>query len=90
MVDLIVLASVVIAFGLVSRRLGGTVLAAPIALEVAGMVFGPAGLNLVGFELDGHTMLLLGGVALAAALFIDAASIDLSAPDSAKLADEVR
>jgi sodium/hydrogen antiporter len=79
MVDFIVLASVVFAFGLVSRRLEGTVLTAPIVFVVAGIVFGPAGLGLVGFELDGHTVLLLGEIALAIVLFTDASSINLSA-----------
>ena len=79
MVDLIVLAIVVFAFGLVSRRLEGTVLTAPIVFVVAGIVFGPAGLGVVRFELDGHTVLLLGEIALAIVLFTDASSIDLSA-----------
>jgi sodium/hydrogen antiporter len=78
-VDLIVLALVLFAFGLVSRRLEGTVLTAPIVFVVAGIVFGPAGLGLVGFELDGHTVLLLGEIALAIVLFTDASSINLSA-----------
>jgi NhaP-type Na+/H+ or K+/H+ antiporter len=78
-VDLIVLAIVVFAFGPVSRRLEGTVLTAPIVFVVAGIVFGPAGLGVVRFELDGHTVLLLGEIALAIVLFTDASSIDLSA-----------
>jgi Kef-type K+ transport system membrane component KefB len=44
MVDLIVLACVVFAFGIVSRRLEGTVLTAPIVFVLAGVVLGPAGL----------------------------------------------
>jgi hypothetical protein len=79
MVDLIVLAIVVFAFGLVSRRLEGTVLTAPIVFVVAGIVFGPTGLGVVRFELDGHTVLLLGEIALAIVLFTDASSINLSA-----------
>jgi hypothetical protein len=47
-------------------------------------------LGLVGFELDGHTVLLLGEIALALVLFTDAASINLSALGSAKLADETQ
>jgi hypothetical protein len=72
-VDLIVRASVVFAFGLVSRRLEGTVLTAPIAFVMAGI-----------------TVLLLGEIALALVLFTDAASINLSALGSAKLADETQ
>src|SRR5215218_6620620 len=78
-VDLMVLAAVVFAFGLVSRRLEGTVLTAPIVFVVAGFVLGPAGLGLVGFELDDHTVLLVGEIALAIVLFTDAASTKLSA-----------
>ena len=79
MVDLMVLAAVVFAFGLVSRRLEGTVLTAPIVFVVAGFVLGPWGLGLVEFELDSHTVLLVGEIALAIVLFTDAASTNLSA-----------
>src|SRR5215208_2976972 len=60
-VDLTVLAAVVFAFGLVSGRLEGTVLTAPIVFVVAGFVLGPWGLGLVEFDLDDHTVLLVGG-----------------------------
>jgi sodium/hydrogen antiporter len=78
MVDLVVLAAVVFAFGLVSRRLEGTVLTAPLVFVAAGVVLGPAGLCLVEFKLDEHTVLLLGEIALAIVLFTDAASTNLS------------
>jgi NhaP-type Na+/H+ or K+/H+ antiporter len=78
-IDLAVLASVVFAFGLVSRRLEGTLLTGPMVFVAAGVVFGPAGLGLVEFELDEHTVLLLGEIALALVLFTDAARINLSA-----------
>ena len=79
MVDFIVLASAVFAFGLVSRRLEGTILTAPIVFVAAGMVLGPAGFGLVEFGLDEHTVLLVGEIALALVLFTDAARINLSA-----------
>ena len=79
MVDLIVLACVVFAFGIVSRRLEGTVLTAPIVFVLAGVVLGPAGLGLVEMGLDDHAVLLLGEIALALVLFTDAARTDLSA-----------
>jgi NhaP-type Na+/H+ or K+/H+ antiporter len=78
-VDLVVLAIVVFAFGLVSRRLDGTILTAPIVFVAAGVILGPGGLGLVEFELDDHTVLLLGEVALALVLFTDAARTNLSA-----------
>jgi sodium/hydrogen antiporter len=77
-VDLMVLAAVVFAFGLVSRRLEGSVLTAPILFVVAGFVLGPAGLGLVEFQLDSHTVLLVGEISLAIVLFTDAASTNLS------------
>jgi sodium/hydrogen antiporter len=77
-VDLVVLATVVFAFGLVSRRLEGTVLTAPLLFVAAGVVLGPAGLALVEFELDDHTVLLLAEIALAIVLFTDAARTNLS------------
>jgi len=79
LVDLAVLAAVIFGFGLVSRRLEGTILTAPIVFVAAGIVLGPAGLGLVGFELEGHTVLLLGEIALALVLFTDAANVNLSA-----------
>ena len=79
MVDLMVLAAVVFLFGLVSRRLDGTVLTAPLVFVAAGVILGPTGLGLVEFGLDEHAVLLLGEIALAIVLFTDAAGINLSA-----------
>ena len=79
MTDLLVLAVVVFVFGLVSRRLEGTVLTAPIVFVVAGAFLGPAVLGLVEFGLDETTVLLLGEIALAIVLFTDAARINFSA-----------
>jgi NhaP-type Na+/H+ or K+/H+ antiporter len=77
-VDLVVLAVVIFAFGLVSRRLEGTVLTAPIVFVVAGAILGSGGLGLVEIGLDDHAVLLVGEFALALVLFTDAASINLS------------
>src|SRR5215211_1299227 len=73
-----VLATVVFAFGLLSRRLEGTVLTAPLVFVAAGFVLGPAGLGVAEFALDEHTVLLLGEIALAIVLFTDAARTNLS------------
>jgi NhaP-type Na+/H+ or K+/H+ antiporter len=78
-VDLAVLASVIFLFGLVSRRLEGTVLTAPLVFVAAGVILGPAGLALVELKLDDHSVLLLGEIALAIVLFTDAARTNLSA-----------
>jgi sodium/hydrogen antiporter len=77
-IELMVLAAVVFVFGLVSRRLEGTVLTAPLAFVAAGVILGPSGLGLVEFGLDEHTVLLLGEIALAIVLFADAAGTNLS------------
>src|SRR5215217_1298129 len=77
-VDVLVLAAVVFAFGLVSRQLEGTILTAPIFFVVAGAILGPAGLALLEFNLDDHTVLLVSEIALSLVLFTDAASINLS------------
>jgi len=77
-VDLVVLALVIFAFGLVSRLVEGTVLTAPLVFVVAGATLGPGGLGLVEFGLDDHTVLLVGEIALAIVLFTAAASINLS------------
>ena len=79
MIDLLVLAAVVFAFGLVSRRLEGTLLTAPLVFVAAGVVLGPAGFGLAEFALDEHTVLLLGEIALAIVLFTDAARTNLRA-----------
>ena len=79
MIDLLVLAAVVFAFGLVSRRLEGTLLTAPLVFVAAGVVLGPAGFGLAEFALDEHTVLLLGEIALANVLFTDAARTNLRA-----------
>jgi sodium/hydrogen antiporter len=77
-IDLLVLAAVVFAFSLVSRRLEGTVLTAPLLFVAAGVILGPAGLGLAEFALDEHTVLLLGEITLAIVLFTDAAQTNLS------------
>ena len=74
-----VLAAIVFLFGLVSRRLEGTVLTAPLVFVAAGVILGPAGLGVAEFGLDEHTVLLLGEIALAIVLFTDAARTNLSA-----------
>ncbi|HEX5847862.1 MAG TPA: hypothetical protein VFY59_01595 [Rubrobacter sp.] len=47
MVDLIVLACVVFAFAIVSRRLEGTIITAPIVFVLAGVLLGSSGLDVV-------------------------------------------
>jgi NhaP-type Na+/H+ or K+/H+ antiporter len=78
-IDLLVLAAAVFAFGLISRRLEGTILTAPLAFVAAGVVLGPAGFGVAEFALDEHAVLLLSEIALAVVLFTDAAQTNLRA-----------
>ena len=79
MIDLLVLAVAVFAFGLISRRLEGTIITAPLVFVAAGVVLGPAVFGIAEFALDEHAVLLLGEIALAIVLFTDAAQTNLRA-----------
>jgi NhaP-type Na+/H+ or K+/H+ antiporter len=76
MSDLGVIAAVVLAYALVSRRLERTVITAPMVFVVAGMLLGPDLLDIVGLELTSGTGLILAELTLVIVLFSDAARID--------------
>jgi sodium/hydrogen antiporter len=75
--DLAVLAAVVVAYALVSRRLEATVVTAPLVFVAAGVVAGPEVLGLSSGEISHGAGLVVAEVALAFVLFSDAARIDL-------------
>src|SRR5215217_7172407 len=79
MIGLAVLLAVVFLYGLISRRLEGSVITAPMSFVAAGMVLGPAALGLVNFDLENETVLLVAEFALALLLFTDATRVDLRA-----------
>ena len=79
MTGLAVLLAVVFLYGLVSRRLEGSVVTAPMSFVAAGVVLGPAALGLVEFDLENETVLLVAEFALALLLFTDATRVDLRA-----------
>jgi sodium/hydrogen antiporter len=79
MIGLAVLLAVVFLYGLISRRLEGSVVTAPMTFVAAGMVLGPAALGLVNFDLENETVLLVAEFALALLLFTDATRVDLRA-----------
>lgn len=79
MTGLAVLLAVVFLYGLISRRLEGSVVTAPMTFVAAGMVLGPAALGLVNFDLENETVLLVAEFALALLLFTDATRVDLRA-----------
>ncbi len=72
------LAVVVIAYGLVSRRLEASSVTAPMVFVLAGILVGPDLLGIVSVDLSGGTPLLFAELTLAFVLFGDAARIGVS------------
>jgi NhaP-type Na+/H+ or K+/H+ antiporter len=66
-----------IAYGLVSRKLEGSVLTGPMLFTAFGLVAGPAFLGIVPLQIDNQSVHLLAEVTLILVLFSDAANIDL-------------
>lgn len=79
MADIGILATVLLAYSLVSRRLERMAVTAPMVFVAAGMLLGPGALDLIELELTSETGLLVAEVALVIVLFADAARIDLRA-----------
>jgi NhaP-type Na+/H+ or K+/H+ antiporter len=77
MTDLAVLAAVVLAYALVSHRLEGSIISAPLVFVAVGIVAGPAVLSLSSGEIVDGAGLVLAEVALAFLLFSDAARTGL-------------
>lgn len=74
---LVSFASVLFLFSLVSRRIKSTLITAPMVFLSAGLLFGPAGLDIVSVEFESSTVLLIAEVALVFTLFSDASRINL-------------
>ncbi len=68
---------VLIAYGLVSRKLEGSVLTGPMLFTAFGLVAGPALFGIVPLQIDNQAVHLLAEVTLILVLFSDAANIDL-------------
>ncbi len=64
-------------FGLVSRKLEGSVLTGPMIFATLGLLFGPAVFDLVPVGITNTTFHILAEITLVLVLFSDAASIDL-------------
>jgi NhaP-type Na+/H+ or K+/H+ antiporter len=67
----------VLAFGLVSRRLEGTFVTAPLVFVLFGLAIGPGGFGLAEIDLDHGVIHLIAELTLILVLFSDAARIDL-------------
>jgi NhaP-type Na+/H+ or K+/H+ antiporter len=77
-VALLTIAIALIAYGLISGKLQGSVLTGPLLFTVFGLVFGPSVLGLMPMQLSNESLYLLAEVTLILVLFSDAASIDLA------------
>lgn len=64
------------AFSLVSRKISGTVVTAPMIFVTAGMLLSPEGLNLIEFSEGSGFVLMVAEVALVLTLFADASRIE--------------
>ena len=78
MADIGILAAVVLAYALVSGRLKGTVVTAPMVFVLAGLALGPAGIGAVSFDLESEVVLAIAEITLVVLLFTDASRIDLA------------
>lgn len=66
-----------IAYGLISRRIEGSVLTGPILFSVFGLIAGPAVLGFIPLQISNEALHLLAEVTLILVLFSDASGIDL-------------
>jgi NhaP-type Na+/H+ or K+/H+ antiporter len=74
---LLTIALALIAYGLVSRRLDGSILTGPLLFSLFGLLAGPAFVGLIEMQGSNQALQLLAEVTLILVLFSDAASIDL-------------
>ncbi len=74
--DIALVALAVVLFALISRRIGPTVISAPMVFVAAGLVSGPEVLDLVDLGLELGAVDILGEATLAILLFSDASRID--------------
>jgi NhaP-type Na+/H+ or K+/H+ antiporter len=77
MEDLGVLAAVLLAYAVVSRRLAGSAVSAPMVFVAAGIVLGPDILDVVQFEATHGVAFHVAELALALVLFADASRVEL-------------
>ena len=67
-----------IAFGLISRKIEGSILTGPILFSAFGLIAGPAAFGLIPLQISNEGLHLLAEVTLILVLFSDAANIDLA------------
>lgn len=76
--SLAIITAAFLLYSLISGRLQGTVITAPIAFIVFGFAIGSGGLNLADVDLDHSAIHLIAELTLILVLFTDAARIDLN------------
>ncbi|GBF25068.1 K(+)/H(+) antiporter NhaP [bacterium MnTg02] len=67
-----------VAYGLVSRKIEGSILTGPILFSLFGLIAGPAAFGLIPLQISNEALHLLAEVTLILVLFSDAANIDLA------------
>jgi NhaP-type Na+/H+ or K+/H+ antiporter len=77
MADLGILAALVLAYALLSKRLERLAVSPPMAFALMGILLGSAVLDVVSFDLDSEAILLVAEITLVLVLFTDASRIDL-------------
>ncbi|MGB6042108.1 MAG: cation:proton antiporter, partial [Pirellulales bacterium] len=77
-ISIAIVTIVLIAYGLISRKLEGSMLTGPILFTVFGVIAGPAILGLIPLQISNEALYLLAEVTLILVLFSDAANIDLA------------
>ena len=79
MSDIGILAAVLVAYSLLSRRMERLLVSGPMFFVAAGILLGPDVADVISLELTSETGLLVAEVALVVVLFSDAGRIDLHA-----------
>ena len=79
MTGVVVFSILLLGYAAVSRRLERVWVTAAMAFLIAGALLGPAGIGVLKLDLTSETLTLLAEIALAIALFSDAARVDLKA-----------
>ena len=77
MVTITILAAALLAYSLMSGRLAGTILTAPLLFVVIGFLMGPGGFSVTGVEFEHSAIHIVAELTLILVLFTDAARIDL-------------
>ena len=76
-VFVVIFAALLFTFSLISRRISGTVLTAPMFFVALGVLLSPGGIDLLTLPATSSFVLLVAEVALVITLFTDAARIDI-------------